>query len=77
VPRAYPLVPEYPTELVHAGETADDEPLEVQLGGYAQRQRHVHGVVIRFERLRLGTAGLRGQDRRLDLEETLGVELAS
>ena len=52
------------------------QPLEVQLVGDAQVERHVERVVVRHERPRRGAAVERLQDRRLDLEEAARVEEA-
>ena len=62
------LVPEVVPDLVHAVEAAHDEPLEIQLVGDAQVQRHVERVVVRRERPRRRAAVQRLQHRRLDLE---------
>ena len=74
VARAEPLVPEVPVDLEHPLEAADDEPLEVELGGDAQEEAHVEGVVVGRERLRRGPARDRLHHRRLDLEEVAGEE---
>ena len=62
------LVPEVVADLVHPIEPADDQPLEIQLVGDAQIERHVERVVMRRERPRRRAAIQRLQHRRLDLE---------
>jgi hypothetical protein len=69
-----PLVPEVVPDLVHALEAAHDQPLEVQLVGDAQVERHVERVVVRRERPRGRAAVQRLQHRRLDLEVAEPVE---
>ena len=69
-----PLVPEVVPDLVHPLEPADDQPLEVQLVGDAQVERHVERVVVRHERTRRRAAVQRLQHRRLDLEVVPAVE---
>ena len=69
-----PLVPERAVDLVHAFEPAHHQPLEVELRGDAQVQRHVEGVVVGDERPRGGAAGDGLHHRRLDLEEAARVE---
>ena len=68
------LVAEVLADLVDALEAADDQPLEVQLGGDPQVQRAVERVVVGRERARGGAAVDRLQHRRLDLDEALVVE---
>ena len=45
-----PLVAEDAADLVDALEAADDQPLEVQLGGDAHEEVEVERVVVRVER---------------------------
>ena len=71
------LVAEVLAELVDALDPADDQPLEVQLGGDAQVEVAVELVVVGRERARQRAAVERLQHRRLDLEEALAVELAA
>ena len=70
------LVAEVLAELVDALEAADDEPLEVQLGGDPQVEVAVELVVVRDERPRQRAAVERLEHRRLDLDEALAVEVA-
>ena len=71
------LVAEVLADLVDALEAADDQPLEVQLGGDPQVEVAVELVVVRRERAGVGAAVERLQDRRLDLDEAGGVEVAA
>ena len=71
------LVAEVLRELVHALEPADDEALEVELGGDAEVEVGVELVVVRHERARERAAVARLQHGRLDLDEALGVEVAA
>ena len=68
------LVAEVLTELVHALEAADDQPLEVQLGGDPQVEVAVERMVVGREGTGQGAAVERLQDRRLDLDEAIAVE---
>ena len=52
------------------------QPLEVELVGDAQVERHVERVVVGHERPRRGAAVERLQHRRLHLEEPAVVEEA-
>ena len=72
-----PLVPEVLAELVDLLQAADDQPLQVELGRDPQVVVGVERVVVRHERLRerAPVAGL--EDRRLDLEEPVRVELGT
>ena len=63
------LVAERAPDLEHTVEATDDQALEVELGGDAQVQRHVEGVVVGDERAGVGAAGLDVEDRRLHLDE--------
>ena len=63
-------------ELVDALEAADDQPLEVELGGDPQVQRAVQRVVVGRERPRERAAVDRLEHRRLDLDEAALVEEA-
>ena len=63
------LVPEVVADLVHPLEPADEQPLEVQLVGDPQVERHVERVVVRDERPRRRAAVERLEDRGLHLEE--------
>ena len=70
------LVPEVVPDLVHPLESAHQQPLEVQLVGDPEVQRHVERVVVGHERPRRGAAVQRLEHRRLDLEEPALVEKA-
>ena len=70
------LVAEVLRELVDLLEPADDEPLEVELVGDAEVELGVEQLGARDERLGEAAAVARLQDRRLDLEEALAVEVA-
>ena len=70
------LVAEVLADLVDALEPADDQTLEVQLGGDPQVERLVELVVVSRERPRERTAVAWLQDRRLDLDEAFLVERA-
>ena len=76
MPAGEPLVAEHPTDLEHAVHAADDQPLEVQLEGDPQVQRHVEDVVVGDERAGVGTARVDVQHRRLDLDVAASVERA-
>ena len=68
------LVAEDAADLEHLLEAADHQPLQVELGGDAQVEVGVEGVVVRHERAGRGPAGDRVQHRRLHLHETLGPQ---
>ena len=68
------LVPEVVPDLVDPLEPADQQPLEIELVGDAQVQRHVQRVVVGHERPRRGAAVERLQDRGLDLEKPALVQ---
>ena len=68
------LVAEVLAQLVHLLEPADDEALQVQLGGNPQVQVAAQFVVVRRERPRQRAAVERLQHRCLDLEEAPPVE---
>ena len=70
------LVAEVLRELVDALEPADDEPLEVELGRDPQVEILVELVRVRDERVRECAAVARLEDRRLDLDEAVIVEVA-
>ena len=71
------LVPEVPAQLVDALEPADDQALEVELGRDAQVEVGVELVRVRHERIGEGAAVAGLEDRRLDLEEAVLVEVAA
>ena len=74
--RAQALVAEVLADLVDALEAADDQALEVELGGDAQVHRPLERVEVRHERAGQCPAVDRLQDRGLDLDEALVVEEA-
>ena len=69
------LVAEVLAELVNAVESADDELLEIQLRGDAQVEVDVQRIVVRDERTGRRTARNGLQNRRLDLDVALLVEV--
>jgi hypothetical protein len=71
VPGRDSLVAKAAADLEHLVEAADDQPLQVQLGGDPQIEIGIEGVVMRDERARRGTAGDRMEDRRLHLDKAL------
>ena len=71
------LVAEVLAELVDAVDAADDQPLQVQLGGDAQVEVAVERVVVGREGPRQRAAVERLQDRRLHLDEAVLVEPAA
>ena len=75
--RGDPLVAEVAVDLVDPLETADRQPLEIQLRRDAQEQVHVERVVMRHERPRQRAAGNRLHHRRLDLEIAAAVQKAA
>ncbi len=71
------LVAEVLRELVDPLEPADDQPLEIELVGDPEIQVLVEQVRVRRERLREAAAIARLEDRRLDLDEALAVEVGA
>ena len=71
------LVAEVLAQLVDLLEPADDQPLEVELVRDPQVEVGVELVRVRHERLGEAAAVARLQDRRLDLEEALAVEVGA
>ena len=71
------LVAEILSELIDALQAADEQPLEVQLGCDPQVEVAVERVVMRRERPRERAAVEGLQDRRLDLDEALPVEVGA
>ena len=63
------LVAEVVADLVHPLQPAHQQPLEVQLVGDPEIERHVERVVVGDERPRRRAAVERLQDRGLHLEE--------
>ena len=74
VPRRDAFVAEIAVDLVNALEAADDQPLQIQLGGDPQIQIDVERVVMRPERTRHRAARNRLHHRRLDLEVAARIE---
>ncbi len=71
------LVPEVVPDLVDPLEAADEQPLEIELVGDAQIERHVERVVVGDERTGRRAAVERLEHRRLHLEEAALVEEAA
>ena len=71
------LVAENAADLVHALQTADDQALEVQLGGDAHIHINVERIVMRDERPRVRAARDGAEHGRLDLHEAEAVEVAA
>jgi len=71
------LVPKVLRELVDLLETADDQPLQIELVRDPQVETLVEQARARHERLGEAAAVARLQDRRLDLDETLAVEVGA
>ncbi len=76
VPGLDALVAEHPADLVDLFHAADQQSLQVQFQGDAQKQIDVQGVVVRDERPGRGAAGDGVQRRRLHLAEALAVQVA-
>ena len=74
VAEVHALVAECPAEFEDALHPADAEPLEVELRRDAQIEVQVVGVDVRLERPGVGAAVDLLQDRRLDLQESLGEQ---
>ena len=72
--RLMPFVAEIPVQLEHLWETADQQSLQIQLGGDAQEKIDAERVVVRLERPRRRAAGDRLHHRRLDFEKAAGVK---
>jgi hypothetical protein len=68
------LVAENAADLEHLLDTADHQPLEMQLQRDPQVDVHVVGVDVADEWARVGPAVHRLQHRRLHLEEAAGVQ---
>jgi hypothetical protein len=71
------LVAEVLAELVDPLEASHDQPLEVQLRGDPQIEVAVQRVVVGGEGPRQRTAVERLQDRRLDLDECVRVQVGA
>src|ERR1700740_585102 len=71
------LFAEVLAELLPLLEPADDEALEVELGRDAEVEILVEDVVGRDERLGEAAAGARLEERGLDLDEALAVEIGA
>ena len=72
---AHALVAEVPPDLVDAFEAAHEQALQVQLERDPQVQVHVEIAVVRHERTRHRPARDRLQDRRLDLDVAVLVQV--
>ena len=75
VSRRYAFVPEDAANLIHAVDASDDEPLQVQLRRYPQREWQAKRIVEGLEWLGVRSAGLRVEGGRLDLEEAACIEV--
>src|SRR5471032_2235097 len=62
------LITECGADLVHLFDSSDDRPLEIELGGDAQRHVEIERIEMRMERARGGAAVNRLQYRRFDLD---------
>ena len=71
------FVAEVAVDLIDALEAADDQSLEVELGGDPQIERAIQRVVVGQEGPRRRAAVERLQDRRLDLDKSLPVEIGA
>ena len=69
VPGRHAFVAEIPVDLVDALETADDQALEIQLGGNAQVELQIERVVMGHERSRRRPSRNHVHHRRLDFHE--------
>ena len=77
VPGGKPFVAEVAVELEHFAAAADEQPLEIQLGGDAQIHRQVERVVVGDERARRGATGDHLQHRRFDFHESGVVKVVA
>ncbi len=71
------FVAEVLAQLVDALDAADDQALQVELGGDPEIEIAIEGVVVRHERAGECAAVDRLEHGRLDLDEPLGVEPAA
>ncbi len=71
------LVPEVLAELVDPVHAARQEPLEVQLRRYPEVESLAEMSVLGLERLRRGSAVERLEDRSLDLDEAVPVQIGA
>jgi hypothetical protein len=76
-PPAQALVAEIAVDFVHAIESADRQPLQIQLGRDAQEQVHVERVVMSLKGTRHRPARNGMHHRRLNFDESLGIEIAA
>ena len=74
VPSRHALVAEHAADLEHLLHTADDQPLQVELGRDAQVEVLPECVVVGDERTGERSAGDRVQHRCLDLDEALTAQ---
>ena len=68
------FVAEVAVDLIDAIQAADDQALEVQLGGDAQEKIDIEGVVVGDEGTRGRASGDGLHHRSFDLDEVAGVE---
>ena len=68
------LVPEHFSQLIDLIESPDYQPFKVQLGGDAEVEVLVQGVVVGNEGSCVGTCSHRDQDRSLNFNKTFVVE---
>ena len=75
--RVHALVSEDSADLVYAVESADDQPLQIKLRLDAQVHIHVERVVMRDERASRRADLERSEDRGVNLEKSLGIEISA
>ena len=68
------FVAEHPADFVHLVQAPHDQPFEVQLGGDAEVELAVEGVVMSHERTGVGSGGYGHQDGRIDFKKPAFVE---
>lgn len=71
------LITELPSHLIHAIETANDQHLQIQLGGHAQEHVHVEFVVVSNEGLGSSTTSDGVEHGRLHGHKVTIVEPAT
>lgn len=71
------LIPEQPTQLIHALESADYEHFKVELWRHAHEEVHIEVVVVRYKRLGRCAACDRVHHRRLDLDKIPLIKVSS
>ena len=72
--RAHAFIPEVAIDLIDAIQSADHQPLEIQLRRDAQKEIGVERIVMRLERPRRRAAGDRLHHRRLHFEIAARIE---